>query len=149
MPQPTYKNLRDFCRIDGWDDISKKRLGRKGKGLDHDRYEKRLDDGGILRTKVSHGSGQYGDPGLWRHIWRDQLGLDSEEQFWEALRTGEPVERAVAAEAPPSKPAIPGWLLSRLVFTVGIPEEEVNQMTLEEADARWTEFMSSPRLDSS
>lgn len=145
MPQPTYKNLRDFCQIDGWDDLSKTRPGRKGKALDHDRYEKRLDDGRIMKTKVSRGRGQYGDASLWRHIWRDQLGLESEEQFWEALRTGQPVERAGEAEAPTTKPVIPGWLHRNLVMIVGIPNDEVAQMTEEEANARWTKFISTPR----
>ena len=145
MPQPTYKNLRDFCRIDGWDDLAKTRPGRKGKALDHDRYEKRLDDGRILRTKVWRGRGRYGDPSLWRHIWRDQLGLESEEQFWEALRTGKPVERTGGAEAPAAKPNVPGWLVYNLVMLVGIPHEEVDQMTEVEANERWTEFISTPR----
>jgi hypothetical protein len=145
LPQPTYKNLRDFCRIDGWDDLSKTRPGRKGKALDHDRYEKRLDDGRILKTKVSRGRGQYGDPSLWRHIWRDQLGLESEEQFWEALRTGEPVDRGRETEAPAAKPEVPGWLQRNLIMLVGIPHEEVVAMSYDEAIARWDEFTSTPR----
>lgn len=145
MPQPTYENLRDFCRIDGWDDLSKTRPGRQGRALDHDRYEKRLDDGSILKTKVLRGRGQLGDPTLWRHIWRDQLGLESEEEFWEALSTGEPVDRGRAAEAPPAKPNIPGWLHRNLVMLVGVLDDEVAKMTEEEANARWTEFISRPR----
>lgn len=145
MAQPTYRNLRDFCRIDGWDDLSQTRPGRKGRALDHDRFEKRLDDGSILKTKVSRGRGHYADPNLWRHIWRDQLGLESEEQFWEALRTRKPVDRAGEADAPAAEPGIPGWLHRNLVMVVGVPDDEVGAMTPEEANARWREFISTPR----
>jgi hypothetical protein len=145
LPQPTYKELGDFCRIDGWADTSKQRPGRKGKASDHDRYEKRLADGRILKTKVSRGSGQYGDPSLWRHIWRDQLGLESEKQFWDALRTGKPVDRGGEVETPSVAPPIPGWLHRNLVMLVGIPDSEVARLSLEEAKERWTEFVNSPR----
>jgi hypothetical protein len=146
---PTYKDLRDFCRIDGWVDLKTKRSavqGRKGQALDHDRYEKVLPDGRILRTKVSRGSGQYGDPNLWRRIWRDQLGLESEDQFWEALRTEKPVDRTPVQPQPPASAATkPAWLHRNLVLIAGIPEPEVLAMSADEAHARWTAFTNRER----
>jgi hypothetical protein len=50
-----------------------------------------LPDGTILRTKVSHGRGEIGDPGLWR-IWHEQLGLESEDDFRRALSERRPVD---------------------------------------------------------
>lgn len=147
MALPTYKELRDFCTIDGWVDLKDKRSavqGRKGQALDHYRYEKVLSDGRILRTKVSRGSGQYGDPSLWRRIWREQLGLESEEQFWEALRTKKAVVRAGAEVQPPPSTATakPGWLHRNLVLIVGVSEADVLAMSADEAHARWTEFIN-------
>ena len=42
-----------FCKIDGWQELKSAR----GKKRDHDYYEKRLPNGGILRTKVSRNEG--------------------------------------------------------------------------------------------
>jgi len=147
VPLPTDKDLRDFCRIDGWIDLKTKRSavqGRKGQGLDHYRYEKVLPDGQILRTKVSHGGGRYGDPNLWRRIWRDQLALTSEDQFWEALQTKKPVDRAPAPPQPPASAATtkPAWLHRNLVLVAGIPEPEVLAMSADDAHARWTAFIN-------
>lgn len=135
MPQPQHSDLHRFCEIDGWEEITS---GRRNP--DHARYRKVLANGEVLRTRVSHGRGAIEDPSLWRHIWRDQLGLESEEEFWEVLSSRTPVERS-AAQGPqgPSKPA---WLENQLIYTAGIPESEVAAMSEEEAFARWNEFCS-------
>lgn len=135
MPQPRHSDLRRFCELDGWEETTKRR-----RNPDHIRYRKVLDDGRVLRTKVSHGRGSIEDPGLWSRIWRDQLALDSEDEFWQALRTGRPVDRSAAPSAPPSGPSKPGWLVNSLIFVAGIPEEEVERLSIKEAKRRWLEF---------
>lgn len=143
MPVPTKKDLKDFCRIDGWTDITKVRRpdGSKRKTGDHFRYTKTLPDGQVLRTRVSHGDGPaFGDPGLWSHVWRDQLGLDGEEQFWEALRTGKPVTRgSVIATIGPPAPVEPkpAWLVEYLIYRAKIPEQQVHEMSLDAATAEY------------
>jgi hypothetical protein len=136
LPQPTFDDLRRFCEIDGW---STKESAR-GKTGDHDRYRKQLGDGTILRTKASHSKEQIGNPSLWHHIWRDQLGLASEDQFWTALKTGNPVPRE--AEAPRGTPE---WLIQQLIHTVGMTEAQALALSPEQAEARWEEFITSPR----
>jgi hypothetical protein len=136
LPQPTFEDIRRFCEIDGW---SKKESAR-GKTGDHDRYVKRLGDGSILRTKASHSKDQIGDPGLWHRIWKEQLGLESQEEFWTALRTTTPVPRG--AEAPKGTP---DWLIRQLIHTVGLKEDEALALSPEEAEARWERFITSPR----
>ncbi len=135
MPQPTFDDLRRFCEIDGW---SRKESAR-GKTGDHDRYRKHLGDGTILRTKASHSKEQIGNPSLWHHIWRDQLGLESEDQFWTALKTGKPVPRE--AEAPRGTPE---WLIQQLIHTVGLTEAQALALSPEEAIARWERYITSP-----
>ena len=135
MPQPTFDDLRRFCEIDGW---SKKESAR-GKTGDHDRYRKGLVDGTILRTKASHSKEQIGSRSLWHHIWRDQLGLESEEEFWTALKTGKPVRRE--AEAPRGTPE---WLIEQLIHTLGMTEPEALSLTPDEAVARWEKYITSP-----
>lgn len=131
MP-PTFGDLRGFCAIDGWEQTKtvKKKTG------DHFRYRKVLEDGTILRTRASHGNDEIADPGLWARIWRHQLGLESEDRFWEALKSGEPVPRAKAAPGPPQKETLPAWLYRELVMLAGVPEAELAELTLEEAIER-------------
>ncbi|HEX8958232.1 MAG TPA: hypothetical protein VF770_00245 [Solirubrobacterales bacterium] len=140
MPQPRYSDLRRFCEIDGWEETTK-----RSRNPDHTRYRKVLDDGRVLRTKVSHGRGSIDDQALWNRIWREQLGLGSEEEFWNALRDRKPVDRAPSPPAPPSGPSKPGWLLNSLIFVAGLPEEEVERLSVEEATRRWLEFCEGAR----
>ncbi len=131
MPPPSFDDLRRFCELDGWEELPRVRGGTG----DHRRYRKVLPDGMILRTKVSHGSGAIGDPGLWRRIWRDQLGLDSEDAFWRALRESRPVDRGDASPATPAGPSIPGWVVAGL-RRAAINEAEVRTLTAAEARRR-------------
>jgi hypothetical protein len=91
-----------------------------------------LDDGTILRTRVSHGSGEIASPDLWARIWRDQLGLEKEEDFWDALRTGWPVPRGEAPPVPPTGPTTPGWVVAGLI-RAGRSEPEIRSLTADEA----------------
>jgi hypothetical protein len=135
LPQPTFDEIRRFCEIDGW---SKKESAR-GKTGDHDRYVKRLGDGSVLRTKASHSKDQIKDPSLWHRIWKEQLGLESQDQFWTALRTRTPVPRGT--EAPKGTP---DWLIRQLIHTVGLTEDEALALSPEEAEAHWERFITSP-----
>lgn len=137
MPRPTWPDLRRFCEIDGWEERGRTRGGTG----DHLRYRKLLPDGRILRTKASHGNAEIGDPGLWHHILRDQLELESEDQFWEALRTARPVPRAPAERSPPVGTSTPGWVVSGLL-RAGVPESETRTMSPEEAQHRLEEIWS-------
>lgn len=96
MPQPTYRDLKKFCENDHWD--PKKRA-------DHWRYTKRLPDGRTLRTKVSFGSGELGDRGLFAAILREQLQV-AEEEFWRVVLSGGPAQRSAAPVAAPSRPPL-------------------------------------------
>ncbi len=137
MPSVGPPEHKRFCVIDEWEKLQSAR----GKKRDHDYFEKRLANGDILRTKVSRNKKEYGES-FWRLILREQLRLDSEEQFWEALETGKPVRRARDV-TPPERPTIPVWLVERLIYTVGIPVSEVSQMTQEEAEELWHSYRMS------
>jgi hypothetical protein len=138
VPQPRFDDIRRFCELDGW---TKKSTVRRGEG-DRTRYEKRLGDGTILRTRASHSNEQIGDRSLWQHIWRDQLGLESEEEFWRVLEARRPADRQGEAPERPSGPSLPGWLVEALIRQVGLSLDEVRQLTEQQARERLNEFWS-------
>ena len=140
MPPPSYDDLRRFCELDGWEELSRVRGGTG----DDRRYRKVLPDGTILRTKVSHGKGEIGDPGLWRRIWREQLGLASEEEFWRALRQGRGVDRGGVSQSPPAGPSIPGWVVDELL-RAGVDEADLRGLTADEARRRLEDIWAQPR----
>jgi len=144
MAQPRWSDLRRFCEIDGWEERGRTRGGTG----DHFRYRKVLSDGRVLRTKASHGSDEIGYPRLWHHILRDQLELDSEEQFWDVLRTGEPVARTSDVAPSPAAASIPVWVVSSLL-RAGVPEADIREMSAEDAKRRLEELWSRPPDDES
>jgi hypothetical protein len=138
VPQPRFDDIRRFCELDGW---TKKATVRKGEG-DQARHEKRLADGTILRTRASHTNEQIGDRSLWRHIWRDQLGLNSEEEFWRVLETRRAADRPGDEPARPEGASLPGWLVDALIRQVGLPLGEVRELNEQQARERLHEFWS-------
>ncbi len=126
MPVPDKKDLRRFCELDGWEKA-------EARSPDHDRYRKTLANGDILRTRVSLGRGPAcDDPALWNRIWRHQLALASEAEFWEVLRTRRPAGRGTAPAAP-QQPSMPAWLFEFLLNVIGLPEHDVLDMTEKQA----------------
>ena len=83
MRTPTWAQVERFCRIDGW--AESRRSG-------HLFFEKVLLGGTLLRTHRSFSSRKTMSPGRFKAILRYQL-LVSEEQFWRALETKQPVDR--------------------------------------------------------
>ena len=65
---PKWKELKRFCDNDHWELY---------KTTDHYYYRKETDNGEILYTKVSKGSGEI-HPGLWRRIRNQQLKVTQE-----------------------------------------------------------------------
>lgn len=140
MPQPKFSDIRRFCEIDGWEELGRTRGGTG----DHWRYRKVLGDGTVLRTRASHSDEQIRDRGLWQRICKQQLGLESEEQFWEALESGQPVLRAAHEQSAPTGPSIPAWVV-RGLLQAGVPEDEIRSLDADEARRRLEEIWSQPR----
>ena len=83
MRTPTWAQVEQFCRIDGWREV--RRTG-------HVHFEKVLPDGTVLRAHRSFSSRKTMSPGRFKAILRYQLRV-TDEQFWRALDTREPAER--------------------------------------------------------
>lgn len=133
----TFRDLRTYVSNDGWTEEPNVARGRSRIG-DHRRYFRDLPDGTRLRTKVSHDERAEIGPDLFHRILRDQLRV-TEDHFWAVVRG-----RVLAKAEPTTEVApIPGWLVTRLIFTVRLSDEVVARMTLEEAQAAWIEFQTS------
>ena len=139
MPQPRFSDVRRFCEIDGWEELGRTRGGTGA----HWRYRKVLADGTVLRTRASHSDEQIGDPGLWQRIWRQQLGLESEDQFLDALKRGEPVTREAQVPPAPTGASIPAWVVHGLL-RAGAPESEIRELGADDAQRRLEAIWSQP-----
>ena len=136
----TFGDLKTFVEHDGWTEEPNLVRGRARAG-GHRRYRKDLPDGTSLRTKVSHSLRDEIGIDLFKHILRDQLRV-IEDRFWDVVR-GRPA--AVTQAPPPQAATIPGWLVQRLILTVGLREDEVRAMTVDEARAAWEVFNNQAR----
>lgn len=131
---------KKFCDAEGWSEV---RSARGGAVRHHISYELRLDDGQILRTRISRpaNNDRYG-PSLWDAILRDQLHV-SETDFWQWVDRGvqPPRPRGVPA-APPQ--ALPAGLAHALIYTLGLSEQVVATMSRDEAIALMSEHWATP-----
>jgi hypothetical protein len=139
VPLPKNADLRRFCAIDGWEEVTRVRGGTG----DHVRMRKILRDGTILRTRISHGAGEIADPNLWRHVWREQLGLSDESEFWRVLRTKESARRGDEASVRPTGPSVPAWVVTGLLRE-GVSEAEIRALSAAEAESRLRVLWSTP-----
>lgn len=139
MRLPTFAELRKFVETEGWED--KDRKSRKKTGAHH-RYTLTLGTGEVLYTRISHGSGQVGDPNLWRHILRDQLQVTGDD-FWACVDRGVKPPRPQPEAPAGERSALDAKLVRNLIRRVGLSEADVAALTREEAIARWQAFLSS------
>jgi hypothetical protein len=136
-PQPTRADLDWFCAVEGWRPVRDVH-GRTG--VRRVIYELALPTGSMLRTRLSHpvDRSEYG-PRLWEHILQDELQV-SEEEFWACVKDGTVPSRGTPAAQAESLPA---QLVSLLIRTVGLSDDEVAAMTKEQAVARLNEFWAT------
>lgn len=128
---------RTFCEREGWD----VRVSSRGKsGQDHLKYELRLVDGSVLRTRISQPVHRttYA-PSMWAHILRDQLAIDA-DAFWACVR-----DNVIPQRSQPEvvKPSLPAGLVRQLLSS-GVPEREIATMTVVDAATRMATIWSTP-----
>ena len=120
------------------------RVSSRGKsGQDHVKYELRLADGSVLRTRISHPVDRttYA-PSMWAHILRDQLAVDA-DAFWACVRDGVLPQRSRLEVV---KPSLPVGLVQQLI-NAGVTEAEIARMTVDEAATRMATIWSTPPTD--
>lgn len=133
----TWGEFRQFLAADDWT-----QLPGTGK-RPHDFYEKVLPDGRVLQTHVSRASDKAPSPGRFRMILRDQLEV-SVDAFWNAVKTGEPVDRP----QPDERVGVvehDAWVAAVLVGEFHMAPDELATLSREEAERLVHEHWSRPR----
>ncbi|HEU4913136.1 MAG TPA: cytotoxic translational repressor of toxin-antitoxin stability system [Actinomycetes bacterium] len=129
-----------FCVNDQWE---KARDARGREVGHHVTWELALPDGRILRTRISRPLKKetYG-PTLWKTILRDQLEV-TEDDFWACVKDRVRPDRGHDLVPPPD--ALPAQLVYQLIHRAGVAENEVAQMTLQQAMDALTAYWSTPK----
>ncbi len=120
--RPTWGQLRQFCLIQGF----------KETRTDHFHYTKVLPGRQSAGTMASFGKdGETIPANMWRLVWKRQLRLASEEEFWKGL-DGQPVQYDLPPAPEPRQP-LPDYLQRHLREVLHWPEDRIAQTTRDEA----------------
>ena len=136
--RPTWRQVREFCVKQGYQE----------RRTDHFRYLKALPDRSTSGTMISMGVDAEQVPaGLWSMVWRHQLRLASEEEFWGGLR-GETVRYAIPPVEEPPTP-LPTYLVRFLTNTLHLEEAHIATLTRDEAQQIMNEYYARELSDES
>jgi hypothetical protein len=137
---PTWGELEKFLQVDGW--VRLQAGSRGGSSEDHIFFEKVLPDGRVLQTHISHSRRGRPSAGRFAAILRDQLEV-SREQFWTALRKGEPVDRpAVFDES--ERVEHEAWVVAVLARELYMTIEQIAALSIDDAKQRVLDHWSHP-----
>ncbi len=136
MP-PRWGQVRQFCEIQGY---------RKSE-TDHTHYSMPLPDRTTSGTMISHGKdGQTIAAPTWQRVWKHQLRLVSEEEFWKGLR-GERVQYDVSPMPEVSQP-LPDYLQRFLRDKLHYDGGQIARLSRAEAQELMDEYHGRDILDS-
>jgi hypothetical protein len=130
---PTWQEVEEFCRRDGWELI---------RSTGHSFYRKVLPDGTVLETHVSFAGRKTMSAGRFALILRTQLRV-SEDEFWTVLRTGRRAARP-STSIPEAPASLPSWVANALRHQFDKSDEEIAAMDPADAEAYVLEQWSRP-----
>lgn len=122
---PSWADVERFLAADGWRQIPAGERG--GRRQSHVFFEKELADGRLLQTHISHDRSSTISPGRFAAILREQLEV-SRGEFWEAVRSGEPVERPVEMDGE-EVVEHESWVIAVLAGELRMTPGEIEQLT--------------------
>ncbi|HZE04464.1 MAG TPA: hypothetical protein VE127_04520, partial [Solirubrobacteraceae bacterium] len=105
-------------------------------------FEKLLADGRLLKTHISHDRHAVVSAGRFSSILTHQIEVNRQE-FWEAIRTGDPVSRPVPTD-PVEAVELPGWVVKVLVEDLHMEADQIAELDPEEAKRLVQEFWTRP-----
>jgi hypothetical protein len=138
---PAFDEIEKFLKIDGWAEVT----GSAGHATSHRVFEKVLEGGQVLTTHISHSGSKSPGPNRFGEILREQLKI-TRKQFWDALHSGDAVDRAAPVEE--QVPAPEAWQVPVLLHQVGLSPDELHGMSPDEAQKVITAHWASPPDDS-
>jgi hypothetical protein len=122
---PSWGDVERFLGADGWRQIP---AGERGSSRQsHIFFEKELPGDRLLQTHISHDRSSTISPGRFSTILREQLEV-SKAEFWEAVRSGKPVERPVEVDDESVVEHEP-WVIAVLTGELHMTAEEIAQLT--------------------
>lgn len=129
-----------FCEVEGWRAVQS---ARESSHRHHLTFELPLNDGGILRTRISRppNNETYGKA-LWAHILRDQLCV-TQGEFWKCVDGSEVPTRSARVQDPPAT-ALPAGLAHQLVHVLHLSSAEIVKLSLDEATELMNRHWASP-----
>lgn len=137
MPRPDWGQVRDFCRRNQYSEEQ---------DADHWYYDKILSDGTSSWTKVSHGKDAVQVPkNLWTKVYRHQLRLRLEDDFWRGL-SGDPFAYDIPP-APIAPAPLPDYLVRHLRDVLRYTDAQIAAIRREEAERLLLEHYSRELLD--
>lgn len=139
-PAASRSDHDSFCVREGWSLVR----GASGQpGTHHRTYELVLDDGRILRTRISKPvSKDTYARSTWAHILRNQLDVTADE-FWACAKSG---QIPVRGKRSLPQTSLPLYLVNVLTDDVGMSPSEISNLELSEAEqvvaAHWSKKQS-------
>jgi hypothetical protein len=137
---PTWGELEKFLGVDKWTQLAPGSRG--GSSEDHVFFEKVLPDGRLLQTHISHSRRGRPSAGRFAAILRYQLEV-SREQFWTALRNGEPVDRPAVLEEP-ELVEHEAWVVAVLARELHMTAAQIAALSVDDAKQRVLDHWSRP-----
>lgn len=124
--RPKWREVRRFCELQGF----------VASASDHDFFDKTFPNGETAGTTISRGvEGETLSPARWALVWKRQLRLTSEDDFWRGLEGG-PVVYAIPSPPPAAEP-LPAYLSRFLAETEYLDAAVIAGLTRDEALARY------------
>jgi hypothetical protein len=137
---PTWGEIEKFLEIDGWTRLSASSRG--GANQRHIFFEKLLDSGELLQTHISHSRGGRPSPGRFALILRNQIKV-SRTDFWQALRSGQPVTRPVTVEV--EQVEHEAWVVAVLAGELHMTANQIATLDVEHARQLVLDHWSRPK----
>jgi hypothetical protein len=136
---PTWGEIEKFLQIDEWTRLPP--ASRGGPSQRHIFFEKLLDSGELLQTHISHSRGGRSSPGRFALILRNQIKV-SRTEFWQALRSGEPVARPAPVEA--QQVEHEAWVVAVLVGELHMTADQIAMLDVQQARQLVLDHWSRP-----
>ena len=139
MPRgrPTWGEVRRFCEQQGF----------AKRETDHTFFDKTFPGGETAGTKISRGvDSETLTKARWTLVWRRQLRLKSEDDFWGGL---EGATVAYDIPVPPAPPeSLPDYLHRFLASVRHLTEDEIAALSKDEATRLWYAYLSGTEGES-